>query len=133
MNELTAPDIDFNKPHILVADRAKPHIRYQQGAGLYDRKGHYVEQAAIPIYLPEPKKPEVKERDITQRVIGRTNKTIVEKISAEVAKAVGAKPSNRAEDMATKRLGAAMKTPIPDTVVKAQRENMRAAAAEQAV
>lgn len=127
------PDIDFKKPHINVCDRERPHVRYQQGPALYDRKGHFVEMAAIPIYLPEPKKPEVKERDITQRTIGRSNKSVVGKITETVARAVGAAPSEKAVQKVIGRVRRDAQNPIPDSISKALQENRRAAAAEQAV
>lgn len=134
---MTAPegvpaDIDLTKPHLTIRDRARPNVEYQQGPAYYDRKGHFAGMAEIPIYFPEPKKPEVKERDITQRIIGRTAKTVVGKISEAVARAAGEKPSVQAEVTAKRRVGRPPKSALPDPVVKAARENARAAAAEQA-
>ena len=128
----TPAELDKSKPYLHIRDRERPNVEYQQGAAYYDRKGHFTEVAAIPVYFPEPKKPEVRERTITQRIVGRTAKTVVGTISETVARAMGDKPSVQAEVTAKKRLGRPPKSAMPDPVVKAAKENVRAAAAEQA-
>lgn len=125
------PDINFDKPHIMVCDRARPNVKYQQGPNLYDRKGHYVEAAEIPIYLPEPKGPEVVTRDITERRVGRNNKSVVGKITQTVAQVTGAAASDKAIRKVIGRVKAGMRDSVPGAVSQVIKENARAAAAEQ--
>lgn len=127
--EGVAAELNRDKPFIQIRDRARPNVEYQQGPAYYDRKGHFAGIAEIPIYFPEPKPVEVRTRDITQRTIGRTAKSVVGKITEEVARLVGDKPSTQAENTAKKRIG--RPPSLPESVAKAQRENLRAAAAEQ--
>lgn len=76
-----APVFDEREPHIQVRDRALPHVAFHQGENLFDRKKHFVQKAGFVLNIPKPAAPVVKVRDIAERRVGTTTKSIIGKLA----------------------------------------------------
>jgi hypothetical protein len=80
MNDV-APVFDEHEPSIQVRDRALPHVAFHQGENLFDRKKHFVQKAAFKLNIKKPAPMTVKVRDISERRVGTTTKSIIGKLA----------------------------------------------------
>ncbi len=75
------PKFDEREPFLQVRDRALPHVAFHQGENLFDRKKHFVQAAAFKLNLKKPAPPVVTVRDIAERRVGSTSKSIIGKLA----------------------------------------------------
>lgn len=122
------PELNRKKPFIQIRDRARPNVSFQQTDNLFDRQGRFVDKALYALEIKEAPPPVVKTRDISERKIGRVNKSVVDRVIETANGLVTASAEKKARAAAAR---AARKTlSLPDAVTRAAKENARAAAAE---
>lgn len=132
------PVLDESKPFVAVRDRTS-NAAYQQGDSLFDRKKHFMKKASFTIIVKTPPPPVIKTRDISERRVGTTAKSIVGKLADKlIGKAAEVPPANPASPKGTGVRAPQRNAPksnqkpvgVTQTLKKAASENAAAAAAE---
>lgn len=136
-----APVFDERAPYIQVRDRAAPHVAFHQGENLFDRKKHFVQTAKFKLNIPKPIVPVVKVRDIAERRVGTTTKSIIGKLADAMIGKPAAAPVPEIEDTPFpvrrgrgrppgKQTPVGKPAGVHETIKKSAQENASAAAAE---
>ncbi len=125
--------LDRKRPFVEIRDRSRPNVKFQQDDNLFDRKEAFFEKADFPIEIAAPPPPQVKIREISQRSIGTTKKSIVEKVTdLVVGDRVIATAGNQEIKRGRGRPPGAKNKPsgVDATLRAAAKENAAASAAE---
>jgi len=116
------PVLDERLKYIQVRDLARPNVRYQQGANLFDKSKKFVAEAAFGVEIPTKRKAKEEPKEERQVVVRDRGPRANGSSSRKVLSVTELKEQVK---------NAKAKAATPEAVLKARQENRRAEAAEQ--